>query len=381
MADFIPGINVGNIFRQMGDWGGDYDIFDNASFDGGVRDKGTAATIKDGKYVPAQQGAAKPGYDATGRKVSGGGENTQTGGANDPIPSGGGAGAGAGGAAGPVRDLAAEGFYQSGIDQTQNLINTLPGREQTALQALIESFMRGRERQDVSLRDNESDYIKTSDKLVRENANRKSQIDNNVRGNITALQRLLGSRGAGSSSASQLVVPQAAAAEGTSQRAEATQTFVDNKDATDTNWKRYKREWDQAKLDSEADLENNKRDVQGQFAEQGIAARQKLQELQTNLASARGGDRAAINAATALTSQINDLQNKIASLAARTQSRVIRADDPAYKAAETKAMSDATTSTAQNAEQDPNYDATAAYYGDTKELSDEELLKQLYGTA
>ncbi|HJP81453.1 MAG TPA: hypothetical protein VJ841_03615 [Candidatus Saccharimonadales bacterium] len=286
--------------------------------------------------------------------------------------------AGSSGYSAPQRDLAAEAFYQSGIDQTNNLIGGLGGRENTALQSLMQSYNNTRAKQDVARADNESDYNKQSDRLIRENAQRKSQIDNNVRGNITALQRLLGARGAGSSSASQLVVPQAAAAQGTAQRADATQTFVDNKDATDTNWNRYKREWDQARLDTDADYENNQKDIRSQFAQEGINARQKLQELLTNLSAAKGGDNNAINSAKSVTNTINDLQNKIAELSQRSQSRVISANDPTYQAAATKAMSNETTSTAQNSTQDPNYDATASYYGDVKDLSDEELLKHLY---
>lgn len=294
------------------------------------------------------------------------------------VPAGSGAGAAA---AGPARDLAAEGFYQSGIDQTNNLIGSLGTREQAAIQALIQSFQQGRERQDVALADNTADFTNTTDRLTRENANKKSQIDTRTGNNITALQRFLASKGAGSSSAATSAVPLAAAQEGTAQRSEASQTFTDNMDTTTTNFNRYKREADQAKLDAEADFENAKKDTSGQFAEQGISARQKLQELQTNLASARGGDAGAIAAARSITSQINELQNKIASLAARSQSRVIKADDPAYKPAETKAFADTTTDIAQKtpgAAGDPNFDSTAAYYADTKKLSDEDLLKQLY---
>lgn len=62
-------INWDQLGKQLIDWGGDYDIFGNASFDGGARDRGTDATIKDGKYVPAKQGEQKPGYNATGREI------------------------------------------------------------------------------------------------------------------------------------------------------------------------------------------------------------------------------------------------------------------------------------------------------------------------
>lgn len=288
------------------------------------------------------------------------------------------AGYGGGASSGPQRDLAAEGFYESGISQTQKLIDTLGAREKNAIGSLTDSFNRGNERRKVSYNDNESDYTKNSDRVVRENARRKSQIDNDVRNNTTAVQRLLASRGAGSSSSRSITAPTAVAAQGTAQRADATQTFDDNKDTLDTNWSRYRREYDQASEDAKADFENQQKDVQSGFAEQGISARQKLQELLTNLASARNGDAGAINRARSVTDEINSLQSKLADYAKRSQARVVASNDPKYAVGETQAMSNEGIDASQRA-QDPTYDETQSYYGDVKALSDDELLKQLYG--
>lgn len=313
----------------------------------------------------------------------GSGNTTSTGGnQGSSAPSGGSSSAGY---SAPARDLAAEGFYQAGIDQTQSLINTLGPREQAAVQALIDSFVQQQQRAQVAYGDNESDYNKSTDRLIRENAQKKETIDRSVRTNTNALQRLLGSRGAGSSSASQLVVPYAVASEGTAQRADASQQYSDNKDTLDTNWDRYKREWQQSQADAEADKTNKQRDIQAQFAQTGIDARQKMQELQANLAAARGGDATAINKAKSLSGEINALQQKIADLATRASSQTVTSKDVGPVDTTTKAITTDSTSTAQRSN-DPTYDETQSYYGDVQaakdpsQLSDEELLKQLLAT-
>lgn len=53
------------VWKQLGDWGGDYDIFDDYSHEGGARDQVGQAGITGG----GAQGQTKPGYDETGRYV------------------------------------------------------------------------------------------------------------------------------------------------------------------------------------------------------------------------------------------------------------------------------------------------------------------------
>lgn len=130
----------------------------------------------------------------------------------------------------PARDPAAEAMYQSGIDQTNNLLGQIGSRRDTALQGLLGSYNTSNQRAQNAYKDYESDYTTNVDRMTRQNAQKKSQIDSTVRNNITALQRLLASRGAGSSSAAQFAVPSAVAQKGTSDRYDAQQTFNDNMD-------------------------------------------------------------------------------------------------------------------------------------------------------
>lgn len=135
---------------------------------------------------------------------------------------------GTGAVARPARDPAAEAMYQSGIDQTNNLLGQIGSRRDTALQGLLGSYNTSKQRAQNAFKDYESDYTTSTDRMTRQNAQKKSQIDSTVRNNITALQRLLASRGAGSSSAAQFAVPSAVAQKGTSDRYDAQQTFNDN---------------------------------------------------------------------------------------------------------------------------------------------------------
>lgn len=64
------------VWKQLTDWGGDYDIFDDKSYDGGVRDSNdkyfaSGITKPDGSvvYGTSKNGVSKPGYDETGRLI------------------------------------------------------------------------------------------------------------------------------------------------------------------------------------------------------------------------------------------------------------------------------------------------------------------------
>lgn len=289
--------------------------------------------------------------------------------------------AGGSGGGGTDRDVAAEGFYEQGINQTQDLINNLSPREQSALNSILRSYEVTRGRQDVAFGDNQADYTKNVDKTLRNDARKKTQIDTDVRNDMSSFQRLLGSRGAGSSSAARELVPTAVAMKGSSERADASQVTADNKDALDTNFNRYKREWEQTKADADTQYENGRKDISSQFAQQGIDARQKLIELQTNLASARGGDRNAIARAGSISSEIASLQQRISELADRASGRVVQTKDVAMEQAQNKDFNpDANTSTTQ-AEAGVDDESSVYYDPSIQKKSDEDLLKELYGIA
>jgi hypothetical protein len=348
----------------------------------------------DGKIDPSKAGyvTSKASYENTaGNRAKLQGQANQwysayqnaqpgnNGGSYNPTYASGGGG-GYGGSAAPQRDLAAESMYQSGIDQTNNLLGQVGTRRDTALGNLLNSYNTSKQRSQNAFNDNQSDYNTNVDRLGRENERKKTAIDTGVRNNMNSLQQLLASRGAGSSSDYQFKVPTVVAQKGTSERADAQQTYNDNLDATNTNWSRYRREWDQARADAEAEYNNKANATRSQFAEQEAGLRQKLQELNVNLANARGGDKNAINSANAQNAVIAQLQAQITQLANQVQGQTVNYNDPKYTAAQAKAYNDPTNAATAQAQNDPAYDQTQYYYGDVKNEQDK-LLKSLYGTA
>lgn len=82
----------------------------------------------------------------------------------------------------------------------------------------------------------ERNYNTNRDNTIQDNVTAKNNIDLNVQSTNTGLQRLLGARGAGSSSAATILAPYAAATEGNRQRGQVQQVYGRNMGALDTGW-------------------------------------------------------------------------------------------------------------------------------------------------
>lgn len=82
----------------------------------------------------------------------------------------------------------------------------------------------------------ERNYKTARDQSQQDNIQAKSNINENVRNQYTGIQRLLGSRGAGNSSAAQILAPYAAGRTGNIQRSQVQQAYGRNMGALDTNW-------------------------------------------------------------------------------------------------------------------------------------------------
>lgn len=82
----------------------------------------------------------------------------------------------------------------------------------------------------------ERNYNTARTQSQQDNIQAKSNINENVRNQYTGIQRLLGSRGAGNSSAAQILAPYAAGRTGNIQRSQVQQAYGRNMGALDTNW-------------------------------------------------------------------------------------------------------------------------------------------------
>jgi hypothetical protein len=159
------------------------------------------------------------------------------------------------------------------------------------------------------------DYTTKKTQTTQDNITAKTGIDSSVRNRNTSLQRMLGARGAGNSSAAQILAPYAAAMEGNKQRTAVNTAFGRNIQGLDTAWGDYEQDWNT----SAEDLKKQ-RDGQINQLRSGIAStRAGLLEQKANAEVQRrqAGGETYIQARAARTpylSRINQLMSQIDSL-------------------------------------------------------------------
>lgn len=175
----------------------------------------------------------------------------------------------------------------------------------------------------------ERDYNTNKDQSTRENVSARSTVDYNTGRQANALQRLLGSRGAGRSSASRTAAPYAAALQGTQQRRGVADAYGQNVQALDTAFGDYNNGYE-AKVKNVGDMKGKAlRDVE---VDTLTKRNDLLSQLANNLSAKAlymGQDGAA--AARPYLDQINANNGSIDNLN-RQYSDVVEAKDPTYKA-------------------------------------------------
>lgn len=278
-----------------------------------------------------------------------------------------------GGYSAPQIDQAAINALTAQKDMTQGAYNRLDQSKQTAFANLLNQYNAQNAKADNAFQRNKSDYETGKARTTSQFASEKERIADNVRQNVSSLQRLLASRGAGSSSASQIMAPYAAARAGTSERAEAGNVFSDNMFEANKAWNRYKEDDKQARKDFAADYENRRRAAESGIEGKRAELLQQLNQIDAEIARARGGgqvDYASRNV------QINQLLDRIAQLEAQVTGQVIPTKDVQYNAAQMQDMTQDTRGVEANA-QDPTYDETNAFYP-VREDEEDKFLQSLY---
>lgn len=230
------------------------------------------------------------------------GGGTAPGGTGDPgIPTGG----TAGGTADPAPGNTA--YWQQQLSLIDDQLNRLPGEQQVgannAQSAYDSAFNTLTNQQGQATRD----YNTTKDQNTQDNVAAKTAIDTGVHNQISSLMRLLGARGAGSSSASTIAAPVAAGLQGAQQRGAENQTYGRNDTALNTAFGDTTTQFQNAFGGLLNDKQNQDRSLQAN------ADKTKQQLLQT-----RAQALANLNAPAdpAIASQISSLGSQIDSLGA-----------------------------------------------------------------
>jgi len=164
----------------------------------------------------------------------------------------------------------------------------------------------------------ERDYNTTTERAKQGRSDTVSRINQGISNQFSGVKRLLGSRGAGSSSAAQIAAPYAVGALGNEQRQGVQRTYGLNMQDIDTKRGDYLQDWEVKRGETETWKNNQTKALEAKRAEQRVKIAQQ---------------RAALNPANAAQyrSSIRDLMTQIDNLQ-RTDSYV--APTAAYKAPE-----------------------------------------------
>ena len=222
-------------------------------------------------------------------------------------------------------------LYDQAIGQANAGIGRLDQQQQIGLQNVQGDYQNNLDRLLNAKNNTQKQYGESVVNTKQDNLTARSNVDFETGQRANALQRLLGSKGAGSSSAARVAAPYAAALEGTQQLNQVGDAFKDNMGALDTSWGNYQTGWNQSKEDLDAQKVNQERAVQSDVATKRADLLSNLSTLAAQRAQAAGGNPA--SAAQPYLDQVNGLYSQINNLGAQYQGRVNVAD-PTYQAPE-----------------------------------------------
>lgn len=135
----------------------------------------------------------------------------------------------------------------------------------------------------------------------------KNTIGANAGASLFGLQRLLGSRGAGGSSAATQVAPQAVARQATLQRNDVGNAFGANNQALDTNWNNYATGYNNSVADVGDQRDRQRQGLQGNVDSNRATLLQTLAQLTAQRDQVAGGN--GVGAAQPFLDQANSVLN------------------------------------------------------------------------
>lgn len=220
-------------------------------------------------------------------------------------------------------------LYDQAIGNLESSQGALDAQERIGLDNVAKSYQNILDRLLSARNTAEGEYTGAKTQNTIQNQKNRSQIDFETGQRANALQRLLGSKGSGASTAARVAAPYAAALEGTQQLNQVGDTYAQNQNALDQNWNTYITNYDQSQKDLEAQRLNQENAVKSDVIGKRQTLLNSLAELRAKKASAAGGNPVAASQGTF--DQANALNGQIANLGQQYYGRVNVAS-PEYKA-------------------------------------------------
>lgn len=163
--------------------------------------------------------------------------------------------------------------------QLQGSDNQIQGAYQSALQQLQGQANQAQSTYNTATTGNSQNYVTNKD-----------TIGSNAGQSLNGLERLLGSRGAGGSSAALFSAPLAVAQQATAQRAGAGQNYGQNQSGLDTSYGNYQLQNQNDLSGIASQRDQNLNSAQQQIASTQAGLLQQLATLSAQQAAAKGGD-------------------------------------------------------------------------------------------
>lgn len=233
----------------------------------------------------------------------------------------------------PVGDPNLVAQYADTVRQLQGQVGQLDTTQNVGLGNLTNNYNNSVNRLNEQWGVAQRDYNTGKQDTERGYQSARNSAATNARNKLSALQRLLGVNGAGSSSAAQEAVPLAVAQNATQEIAPVQSTYATNRRNQDTNLE-----------DTQRNYQNNQADLSHQLFAQEQALRQSIAQTRASLLSqirqaqiqqaVAGGSNYASAAAAqgGIANQVNSLLAQIAQLGNQWQNPVVRTGDIKYAA-------------------------------------------------
>lgn len=194
-------------------------------------------------------------------------------------------------------DPASVAAIDAGINQANNGLGLLDRQQDIGLGDITSSYNNALNRLLSGFGQAERNYNTTKQQTTQDNINTRNDIQAGVGRNTNALQRLLGQRGSGNSSAAQIVAPYGAALQGTQQLRGVADAFGRNMQSLDANWQDYNTQFGQSREDLDQQRYQNENSLRGKVADSRQSLLNTLAQLTAQRSAANGGSSAAALAA------------------------------------------------------------------------------------
>lgn len=137
-------------------------------------------------------------------------------------------------------------YWADQLANADKQLARLPGQEQTGRQNIDNSYQSALARLMGDKAITERDFNTKKQQTIDDNVTAKSNIDTSVSKRFSAIQKLLGARGAGGSSAAEVLAPYMVGKTGAQQRNQVQTAFARNSQGLDTAFGDYNREYDES---------------------------------------------------------------------------------------------------------------------------------------